>query len=154
MAVVSWDRPRRRLITAARLPGSSDPTSIVMATGNPVWLLGDGWYPLESGFRWMHPEAKARLRRPAGAREFFLRINLGPVQFQDQGPIQMEVLLNGRSLGTRTYDKVEWLERRWPVPPGEAGTVEVALRTLKPYKASNGDPRTFGAAVAGFGFIE
>ena len=41
-----------------------------------------------------------------------------------------------------------------PVPPGDAGTVEVSLRALKPYKASNGDPRTFGAAVAGFGFIE
>ena len=41
-----------------------DPSSIVMATGNPVWLLGNGWYPLESGFRWMHPDATARLRRP------------------------------------------------------------------------------------------
>lgn len=154
LAVVSWDGPRRQLVTAARHAGEPEHSAIVMATGSPVWLLGEGWYPLESGFRWMQPRATARLRRPAGAREFFLRVNLGDAQFQEQGPIQMEVLLNGRSLGTRTYDKVEWREHRWPVPAGEAGSVEVALQALKPFRASNGDPRVFGAAVIGFGFAE
>ena len=32
--------------------------------------------------------------------------------------------------------------------------VEITMRALRPYKSSNGDPRTFGAAVAGFGFVE
>jgi hypothetical protein len=153
LAVISWDRPRRKLVTATRFDGP-DPASIVMATGNPVWLFGDGWYPLESGFRWMQPRATARLRRPAGAGEFFLRINLGPIQFQEQGPIQMEVLLDGRSLGLRTYDKADWLERRWPVPADTPENVEVTLRAPRPFRASNGDPRIFGAAVAGFGFVE
>jgi len=153
LAVVSWDRPRRKLITATRF-NDREPAAIIMATGNPVWLFGEGWYPLESGFRWMQPRATVRLRHPAGAREFFLRINLGPVQFRDQGPIELEILLNGRSLGTRIYDKVDWLERRWPVPPDISETVEVTLRALKPYKSTNGDPRTFGAAIAGLGFVE
>ena len=153
LAIISWDRPRRKLVTATRL-NDPDPSSIVMATGNPVWLFGDGWYPLESGFRWMQPKATARLRRPSAAREFYLRINLGPVQFQAQGPIQMEVLLNGRSLGLRTYDKADWIERRWTIPPETPENVEVTLRAPRPFQASNGDPRIFGAAVAAFGFVE
>lgn len=152
-AILSWDRPGRRLVTAAGF-GGPEPTNITMAAGNAAWLFGDGWYPLESGFRWMQPMATVRLRCPRGAREFFLRINLGPVQFHDQGPIQMEVLLNGLSLGTRTYDKADWLERRWAVPPELVGPLQVTLRALKPYRASNGDPRTFGAAIGAFGFVE
>lgn len=154
LAIVGWDRPNRKLIADIPKPGDPHPTSIVMATGIPLWRLGDGWYGLENGFRWMQPQATARLRRPRGAREFYLRINLGPVQFHDQGPIRMEVLLDGRSLGTQTYDKVAWLERRWPVPPDTPETVEVTLRAVKPYRASNGDQRTFGAAVAAFGFVQ
>ena len=49
LAIISWDRPRRKLVTATRL-NDPDPSSIVMATGNPVWLFGNGWYPLESEF--------------------------------------------------------------------------------------------------------
>ena len=81
----------------------------------------------------MQPKATARLRRPSAAREFYLRINLGPVQFQAQGPIQMEVLLNGRSLGLRTYDKADWIERRWTIPTETPENVEVTLRAPRPF---------------------
>ncbi|MBN9658519.1 MAG: hypothetical protein J0H49_10100 [Acidobacteria bacterium] len=154
MALISWDPIKKHLITSTRHEGQADPAQIVMATGNPVWLLGDGWYPLENGFRWIKPTATAHLTHPAAAKEFFVRINLGPVQFKDQGRVELELFLDGRSQGTRVYDQVAWLERRWPVPSDLPATVEVTIRSVNPYNPTNGDPRTLGAAIAGFGFVE
>jgi hypothetical protein len=154
LSVLSWDRARRRLIAATRRGGEPDPASIVMDTGNPVWLFGEGWYPLEGGFRWIGPEAKVRLRRPAGAREFFVRLNLGPVQQQEQGSVELEALVNGRTMGARTYKTVGWVEQRWEAPTDLPETVEVTLRVARPYKPSNGDPRLLGAAVTALGFAE
>ncbi|MBI5281114.1 MAG: hypothetical protein HY858_05475 [Candidatus Solibacter usitatus] len=153
LAVMSWDRARRRLVTASRQAGDPAPASITMATGNPVWLFGEGWYPLESGFRWTKAEAKVRLRRPEGAAQFAVRVNLGPVQKKEQGQVEVELLLDGKSLGTRVYSDVCWCEQVWTAPAGAAGDVEVTLRSLRPYRPSNGDPRTLGAAVASLGFV-
>ncbi|MGC4052261.1 MAG: hypothetical protein QM757_23250 [Paludibaculum sp.] len=154
LALISWDPIKKHLITSTRREGQPDPSQIVMATGNPVWLLGDGWFPLENGFRWIKPAATAHLTRLPAAKEFFVRINLGPVQFQDQGKVELELFLDGRSQGSRVYDQVAWLERRWPVPSDLPPTVEVTIRSVNPYKPSNGDPRVLGAAIAGFGFVE
>ncbi|MBI5086137.1 MAG: hypothetical protein HZB13_16255 [Acidobacteria bacterium] len=153
LAVMSWDRARRKLVTARRHAGDAAPASITMATGNPVWLFGEGWYPLESGFRWTKAEAKVRLRRPEGARQFTARVNLGPVQKREQGQVELEVLVDGKSLGTRVFSDVCWCDQVWALPAGTAGDVEVTLRSLKPYQPSNGDPRTLGAAVASLGFV-
>ncbi len=153
LAVVSWDGARRRLLIRTRKPGEPDPPLIDMADGNIAWLFGDGWFPLTQGYRWMGPQATARLSRPADAREFVVRINFGPIQFKDQGRVELEVLLNGQSLGTREYKEQGWHVRSWSLPPSAPGPVEVTLRSLRPYHPSNGDPRTLGAAVVLFGFV-
>jgi hypothetical protein len=36
---------------------------------------------------------------------------------------------------------------------GEAKVVEVELRAVEAYRPTNGDPRVFGAAITGFGFV-
>jgi len=154
LTVLSWDRARRRLIPATRRAGEPDPSSIVMATGNPVWLFGEGWYPLESGFRWIGPQATAKLRHPRTSKEFFVRVNLGPLQAKEQGQLDMEVLLEGRPLGVRTYKQVGWFEQRWELPTDLPDTVNVTLRVQHPYRPSNGDPRLLGAAIAALGFAE
>lgn len=154
LALISWDPVKKRLITNMRRQGDPPPTAISMATGSPTWLLGEGWYSLENGYRWTKADAVARLTRPARTREFFVRINLGPIQFRDQGRVELEVLINGVSLGTRIYDQVAWLERRWPVPADLPPVVEVTIRSVHPYAPGNGDPRTLGAAIAAFGFVE
>lgn len=154
IAVVGWDRARRRLITAVRRAGEPDVPYIAMTEGLRVWQFGDGWYPIEGGFRWTQPRAFARLLRPAGAGEFEVRINLGPVQFAEQGRVRLELLIDGVSQGVREWDREGWHARRWQVAPAaETRGVEVELRAVDPYRASNGDPRIFGAAVAAFGFV-
>ena len=78
----------------------------------------------------------------------------GWYRFADVAPGELEGKRGCVSLGTRRYEQAAWIEQRWPVPDGPAGGTKVELRALKPYRASNGDPRTFGAAIAGFGFVE
>lgn len=150
----AWNRASRQIRWQARLPGAPPPSFVDMAEGNPAWLFGQGWFGAETGYRWMEAEARATLQRPAGAKEFALRINFGPVQFRDQGEIEMEVLLDGQSLGTRKYMEQGWHDQRWPLPAGKEGAVAVTLRSLRPYRPSNGDPRVLGAAVAAFGFVD
>jgi hypothetical protein len=152
LAILSWDGSRRKLITALRHEGDAPVSSITMATGNPVWLFGEGWFPLESGFRWIEPVAKLRLTRPADAREFHLGLNLGPMQKRDQGKVTIEASIDGHSLGTREYTVEGWHEQGWLLPDGPAGPVDITLRCMNPYHPSNTDPRTLGAAVTAVGF--
>jgi hypothetical protein len=154
IAIIGWDRVRRRLITAVRSADEPDIPYIEMAEGLRVWQFGEGWYPIEGGFRWTGPRAFARLRRPAGAREFEVRLNVGPLQFADQGGVALELFLDGVSQGVQRWDREGWHARRWAIAPSrETSIAQVELRAVRPYRASNGDPRLFGAAVAAFGFV-
>ncbi|MBI4892248.1 MAG: hypothetical protein HY821_16595 [Acidobacteria bacterium] len=148
----SWNPARRVLSFQQRVPGAPNPSFVDMAEGNPAWLFLDGWHAIEAGFRWMKPQASLALQRPADARSFAVRINFGPVQFQDMGRVDLELLLDGQSLGIRSYTAQGWHEQQWALPAGPAGPVQVTLRVGKPYKPSNGDPRPLGAAIVALGF--
>ncbi len=152
VTTAAWNPAKRLLSFQARVPGAANPPFVDMAEGNPAWLFLDGWHAMEAGFRWMKPEASIALRKPEGASRFVVRINFGPLQFQDVGHVDLEVLVNGQSLGVRSYTEQGWHEREWAVPAGPAGPVQVTLRAVKPYKPSNGDPRPLGAAIAALGF--
>lgn len=154
LLLIQWDPATRTLGWARRWRGDPLPAEIVIARGTPEWLLGTGWYPREGGYRWTGPAARVRLRRPAEARAFYVRVNVGPVQFREQGAVELEVLVNGQPLGLQRYDRAEWAERRWAVPADPAeGDAEVTIRAVRPYRPSNGDPRELGAAVTAFGFV-
>lgn len=154
IALIGWDRARRTLITAVRNEGEPDVAYIAMSEGLRVWQFGEGWYPIEGGFRWTQPRAFARLLRPAGAREFEVRTNLGPLQFAEQGRVGLELLIEGESQGVQVWDQEGWFVRRWALRPAEdERVVEIELRAVAPYRPSNGDPRVFGAAVAALGFV-
>ena len=154
LAVASWDRSGKQLKFLVREPGTPDQSFIRAGRYAPIWQLTDGWFLPEADFRWMGPVGKARLRHPAGAREFVLTANLSELQIKDQGRVSVEPVLNGRGLGPQWYEHNGWLTLRWPVPQDLAETVDVELRVVPPYHASNGDTRTFGVAVVSFGFPE
>ena len=154
LAVIGWDRLHHRMIVAERRAGEPEESFISMTEGMRIWQLISGWFPMETGFRWTRPEATAKLRRPAGASEFELAVNLGPMQKQDQGGVTAEVLVDGVSLGERRFTESGTHGHRWPLIPGPAGLSLVELRFSPPYRPANGDPRTLGAAVARMGFVE
>lgn len=152
LAVLGWNRQLQLLLPAVREDMEERESFVDLSRTAPVWVFGEGWYDLEGGYRWTGPQASARLRRPDGAKWFVVRVNLNPQQLKDQGPVGLELLLEGKPIGVRKYDRIAWSERRWPLEPGPAGPVTVTLRAERPYRPSNGDPRVLGAAIAAFGF--
>lgn len=154
LAVASWNRATRELRFLVREPSTPDLSFIQAGRYAPVWQLTGGWFLPEADFRWMGPVGKARLRYPAGAREFVLTANVSELQIKVQGRVSVEPVLNGQALGRQWYGRNGWLTLRWAVPPGLPPVVNVELRVDPPYHSSNGDPRTFGVAVVSFGFVE
>jgi hypothetical protein len=153
VAVVAWNGRDRKLLTSVRRAGQPGESYIDMATAAPAWHFQEGWYPLETGFRWTGPVARITLHRPAAAKAFSLTVNLGEPQFRAQGGVEVELLIDGRSLGVREYSRLGWHAQSWPLPPQPAGPATVELRTRRPLKPAN-DPRTLGAAVVALGFVE
>lgn len=149
--LISWDGARKSVAAAMRRPGDRDASFIRMTTNSPVWQLKEGWFPLESGFRWTRETATAVLGRPDGPSIFEATVNVGPEQIEALGAAELEVLLDGRSLGTARFHAPGWQTARWPVPAGLGESVTVEFRARPAFQPPN-DPRTLGVAIAAFGF--
>ncbi len=149
--LLAWDEGARRLLISARRPGEPDAPFLAMTPATPVWQLGEGWYRLETRFRWIQPYATARLGRPSGATEFELTVNTGQELIRGVGRTRVTVLVDGQEIGTGEFSKIGFQTVRWPAPPGPPKTVDVEFRVDPEYRVS-GDARRFGVAIVSFGF--
>lgn len=147
--LLNWDADRRRLDVVSQAPGQ-DASYIQINGATPVWQLERGWYGLEGAYRWIAPQASARLSRPEGARKFVLRVNVGPELLSKAGPETVRISLNGRDLAPRRFAEAGWHEAEWELEPAPAGAVEVDFR-VEPGMRPPGD-HPLGIAVGGFGF--
>jgi hypothetical protein len=154
LAVLSWDQLRSRLSVIARGPGTPDAAFIRMDRATPLWQLENGWYPLEAHYRWIRPEATARLFRPERAAGFELTVNIGPDLIRDIGRTEVRVLVGGQLVGTRQFVTNGWQTVRWGLTPSAAGPVEVKFQVQPVYRPSNRDPRPLGLAIGSFGFLD
>jgi hypothetical protein len=152
VATLVWVERKRKLWIAAHNPQTPDATYIMMNELTPVWQLTDGWFTLESGFRWTAPHATARLYRAERATQFEVVLSIGPQLLARLGHTDFSAQLNGVPLGTARLTELGIHAVRWPLPPGPAGTVEAEFWADPPYCADS-DPRTLGAAVVSFGFL-
>lgn len=153
MAMLSWDGAGRRLYTMHRDAQAGDASYIEMTRLTPLWQLTDGWYGREHNFRWTKPHAKARLRKPAGAKEFSVTVNIGPEYIRLIGQVRMRVLIDGTEIGTRVYTRNGWLTEIFPVPASEKDqNVQVDFLVDPSFQPSNGDPRALGIPIGAFGF--
>jgi hypothetical protein len=144
--LLNWDADRRRLAVVR----GGDAPFIEMNGGTPLWQLGAGWNGPEGEYRWIAPEASARLARPKGARRFALRVNVGPELLSKAGPQTVRVSLNGQPLEPRQFAEAGWHETEWELEAAAAGPVEVKLQVEPGMRLDDG--RTLGIAVGGFGF--
>jgi hypothetical protein len=151
-ALLSWDRPTRRLYSLAHVPGQPDASWIEMSRLTPVWQLESGWYTRDGAFRWTHPTATARLYRPAEARAFEMNLNIGPDYIREIGEVTLETRLNGTALGRQTFTRQGWQTVRYPLAAGPAGVARVEFVVTPPFRPSNGDPRKLGIPMGAFGF--
>lgn len=152
LAVATWSQPLQTLFMAAKLPDAPARSYITMGRENPIWQLTDGWYPLESDFRWIRPAASAYLYKPDNARRFELTINVSPGQLSQTGPPEVTVLLGDKTLGTIRLPNPGWTTAHWDLPSGLPVAPNVRFRVSPEYHPGN-DPRTLGAAIVAFGFI-
>ena len=152
LAVLSWDNRFQKLSTAVRAPGRPSASYIEMNRTMPLWQLGRGWYRLEGYYRWAQPWAAAELRWPADARQFELKVNIGPAQIRTAGRVQVELALNGEDQGKREFTAAGVQAVRWDLkhPGPENALVEFRIQ---PEFRLRSDPRNFGAAVVAFGFL-
>jgi len=152
VAMLTWDYRRKLLRIVARTPETAPFTYLKMDAETPVWQLGDGWFGLEDSYRWTKPQAMAELWRPAGARRFELRINIGPEEKQMAGRQQVTVTLGEASLDPRRIAGLAWQTLRWDLPPAPESRVQVKIE-VSPGFRPRAEGRELGLAVGGFGFV-
>jgi hypothetical protein len=153
IATLVWIERNRKLWITAHHPNTPDAAYIIMNELTPVWQLTDGWFGLEQGFRWTAPHATARLYRPPRVTQFEVVLSIDSQLLEARGHTDLSVRLNGVPVGTARLTEVGIRSMRLPVPPGPSGTVEAELQADPPFHATNGDPRTLGAAILSFGFL-
>jgi hypothetical protein len=149
-AMFTWDG--KRLTIAPHTPGTRDVSYLAMDPATPVWQLGEGWYSLEDTYRWFRPGATARLWRPAGARRFEMRVNIGQEQMNTVGVQEVTVTVGGTKLEPRRFPRLAWQTQGWNLAPAAEGAVEVTLEVAPPFRPGN-ESRVLGLAVGGFGFV-
>jgi hypothetical protein len=153
VTILSWDSTYKKLAVAARTAGVPDASYIRMNHGTPLWQLGSGWYSLEGRFRWTEPWATARLYRPGAARQFELTVNLSPQMLRDIGGTEVQVTVNGQSLGKKRFAATAWQSARWDLDPAPAGEVDVEFHSEPAYHPPPPDSRVLGVPIGAFGFV-
>ncbi len=150
LAILSWDAQIHHLRMLVRTPETRDLPYLKMSEETPIWQLEDGWYGYEDGgFRWTNVEARARLSRPAEARNFEFAVNISPLQLEKIQRSRATVRLNGDVIGECEFTHPGWQTVRWALPPAVAGPAEVAIQVSTPFRVG----RMLGIAVGGFGFV-
>jgi hypothetical protein len=124
-----------------------------MDATSPATQLIDGWYVLEDDFRWTKPDAIAILLKRPDLHNFQVEGCVLPEQIQKSRAVLLRVLLNTQLLGQHEFTAPGCQAVQWPAPPLPAGKVTIEFRLAPPYPAPKPDPRIFGIAMKGFGFI-
>lgn len=153
-ALLKWDNARQRLTIVKRSPGEPDRSFVRMDESTPIWQLEEGWYQGEYKYRWIKPRARARLFRPAGAREFTVEVNIGPKYIADVKQSRLTVWMDGQKLGTTEFRASGWQTVRFPVNKAAEGVVHIEFLAEPEYRPSAIDPRVLGIPIGAFGFAE
>jgi hypothetical protein len=153
LALLTWNPAEHKLYTVTRPAGAPEASYITMDRTTPFWLLGEGWYELKDGRRWIQPRATARLMRPPDASEFELIVNVPVDQIMDVGRTTVRILLDGRVLGETEFARVGGQRVSWKLPPGEPGPVRIEFLAGPEYRPAEQKRRVLGAAIEAFGFV-
>jgi hypothetical protein len=111
--------------------------------------LGEGWYPIENGARWMAKRAALTLGGPRTPAEKLFVSGYAAAAVLKPGPLTLRVLADGKPLGAAyltTPDKP--FEVSFAVPPSLAGqyAMHVTLECSRTVRPDN-DPRDLGIVI-------
>lgn len=152
-AFLHWEDPPGRLHVVTRRPDAPPAPYLRMEPAMAFWQLGEGWYELETDYRWIGARATAELTQPAGAAAFELRVNVSASLRPDNDPIGVAVTLDGEPVEPPfRFSSSGWVTMRRPVKPlAEPRTRRVELR-VDPVRRFGGDQRELGIAIGALGF--
>jgi hypothetical protein len=114
--------------------------------------LGEGWYPIEGGYRWMGRTAIVRLPGPGSGNERLYVTGYASAETVSSGPVALSLYVDGAPFSNVEVSEPDArFDFSFPLPDALVGrpSVEVGLavdRTFSP----GGDPRQLGLA---FGVI-
>ncbi len=128
-AILTWDPVPRKVAAVASAP---DAAYITLDAFAPAWQLLEGWTGFQGAFRWMEPVAKARLSRPAGAREVEVVVYVSEYYIAHAGASRFEVLLDGKSLGSAQLTEAKPTTLRFPFEPERLPAGPVMARVPPP----------------------
>lgn len=141
-----------RAVTAARFPSSNRPLQIDVGKAYFAAQLGEGWYPVNNGSRWMAQRATVKLAGPGkpGARLFLSGYCHGEIL--DNGPIDLRVSANGVQLGAlRLTRPNEPFEALLPLPADldRASDLDILLELPRTFRLPP-DQRDLGLVFGRF----
>jgi hypothetical protein len=118
--------------------------------GHPSFAsqLGEGWYPIENGYRWMAQRAVVWLGGPRNPAEKLHIAGFCPASQLVNGPLALHVSIDGVSQVPVTIDRAgEEFHAEFPLPQSLAGKekIEVVLKTSRAV-ITPGDGRPLGLA--------
>jgi hypothetical protein len=148
---INWDRDHNKVHLLSKDPSMPDAAYIKMAPETPIWQLDQGWYGLDSYFRWTKPQATAHLAWPSDAAKFEVVINVSPSIIGTNGYTDVRPSINGHSLEAQRFDRPGLETLQWNLPARRDPTAAIELNFEPPGRFPP-DPRLLGAPVVAFGF--
>jgi hypothetical protein len=122
-----------RNITSRYEPPSADaaasgPLRIDVADPLITDRLGPGWYPVESGFRWMSRRASLRMPGPRATGQRLYVTAICPAAQVKNGPLQMSLTVNGIRLAPAQFTRGNAESTfDFALPPGIVGKSEIDI---------------------------
>ncbi len=153
VALLSWDPGERKILCVQQHAGEPPASSIRMDRTTPAWQLREGWLVRTGHFRWTRPVARAALWRPAGVRRFELTVNAGPPYIAAVKRGQVEVLIDGTSVGRAEFTREGWQTVGFDLAPAPASVVEVTFHATPELRVPPDSPLVLGVPIGGFGFV-
>jgi len=114
--------------------------------------LGEGWYPIEAGYRWMKKEAAVRLPGPEAASERLYVTGYASAAALQAGPVALSVSVEDIPLSTVQVSEADArFDFSFALPETLVGsdTIEVRLSVDRTFSSAD-DPRLLGLAFGVF----
>jgi hypothetical protein len=148
-ALIAWRASARQL---SILEPESMVSYIDMDGDVPIWRLERGWYGREGRYRWIQPEARVRLERPAHAKRVEVQVLIGPQYIERVREARLKVSLNGVPLGDARFTEHGWRTLSWQLPAGPPATATIGLSVTPAFHPGPSDPRLLGLPIGAIGF--
>jgi len=154
VALLQWNDETRKLHVLFRESDLPDSPYLAMNADTPIWQLGEGWFGLESTFRWIQPRATAYLRRPPSTGRFKLEVNAGEELLRRGGSVAVEISIDGTFAGRASFDRPGISQADFDLPQQLQTPADRCLVELRVTPGIQAGERRLGIAIRGLGFLE